>query len=112
MLTLVRRAVPFIILIFSAFVIQAQPVLAAAKGTEAPAKPYRIQTSGKQITIKSTRDIKNVMVWSSAGNRLFEQKDINAETFNFKLNVNEKIFFIRIQLKDGKVYSEKIGLAD
>lgn len=94
----------------SALIIEAQPVLAAATEANKPAKPYRIQTSGKQITIKSTKDIKTVMVWSSGGNRILEQKDINAGSYNFRLTVNEKVLFIRIQLVDGKVYSERLGL--
>ena len=81
-----------------------------AKSTENFARPYRILTSGKQITIKSSRTIKSVMVWSSGGNRVHEQRDINAALYNFRITVNEKIFFIRVQLEDGNTYSEKIGV--
>lgn len=81
-----------------------------AKSTEDFAKPYRILTSGKQITIKSSKAIKSVMVWASGGNRVHEQKDINAALYNFRITVSEKIFFIRVQLEDGNTYSEKIGV--
>ncbi|MGZ8559818.1 MAG: hypothetical protein ACXWWC_15855 [Chitinophagaceae bacterium] len=73
-------------------------------------KPYRILTAGKQVTIKSTKNIKSIMVWSSGGNRIIEDKNVNAANYNFRITVNEKIFFIRVQLADGKTYSEKIGI--
>ncbi len=81
-----------------------------AKATENLAKPYRILTSGKQITIKSSKTIKSVIAWTSGGNRVYEQKDINTALYNFRITVNEKVFFIRIQLADGNSYSEKIGV--
>ena len=80
------------------------------RSTENLAKPYRILTSGKQITIKSTKAIKSVMVWASGGDRVHEQKDINTALYNFRITVSEKIFFIRVQLEDGNTYSEKIGI--
>ena len=91
---------------------QAQPAGTSApfKETEKSSKPYRILTSGKQITIKSTKDIKSIIVWTSDGNRILEHKDINASNYTFRITVREKIFFIRIQLADGKTYSEKIGV--
>lgn len=110
MLTLIKKIFPIAALLLSAVAIEAQPVLAAATEKNKPAKPYRILTSGKQITIKSNKEIKNIMVWSSNGNRILEQKEINAESYAFRLTVNEKILFIRIQLNDGKVYSERLGI--
>jgi hypothetical protein len=86
----------------------------AVKGNEPPVKqnatPFRIITSGKQITVKSSKDIKTIMVWTSSGHRILEQKDVNASVYNFRINVSEKIFFFMLQLIDGKVYSEKIGI--
>jgi len=110
MQTPIRRLFPLIALLFSTLMMEAQPAFTAAAEINNPAKPYRIQTSGKQITIKSTKDIKTVMVWSAGGNRILEQKDINTDSYNFRLTVNEKVLFIRIQLIDGKVYSERIGI--
>lgn len=111
MLTVFRHILPLAALLLSTLMIEAeaQPIAASADSAK-PAKPYRILTSGKQITIKSTKDIKSVMVWSSGGNRILEQKEVNAASYNFRISVNEKIFFIRLQLVDGKVYSEKIGI--
>ena len=73
-------------------------------------KPYRILTAGKQVAIKSTKNIKSIMVWSAGGNRIIEDKNVNAANYNFRITINEKIFFIRVQLVDGKIYSEKIGI--
>jgi hypothetical protein len=111
MLTLTRRTIPLLLaLMLSAAAIEAQPVLAANTESNKPAKPYRIQTSGRQITIKSTRDIKSIMVWSGGGNRILEQKEVNADSYTFRPAVNDKVLFIRIQLNDGKVYSERVGI--
>ena len=90
---------------------QAQPVNTAdVKENEKNNKPYRILTSGKLVTIKSTKTIKNVMVWTSGGNRIIEDKNVNTSSYNFRITVNEKTFFIMVQLVDGKTYSEKIGV--
>jgi hypothetical protein len=82
------------------------------RDAEKTARPYRILTSGKQITIKCTGEIKNLMVWTSAGNRIVEQKNIKSSEYSFRVTVPEKLFFIMIQLADGKTYSEKIGLVN
>jgi len=91
---------------------QAQPVNSSASVKENTeiSKPYRIHTTGKQVTIKSTMNIKSIIVWTSDGHRFVEQKDVNTGSYNFRITVNEKILFVRIQLADGKTYSEKIGI--
>jgi hypothetical protein len=73
-------------------------------------KPYKIVTSGSQITIKSSRNIKNVMVWTSSGHRVIEQRDINSSSFDFKSPSREKFYFLMVQMNDGKVYTEKFGI--
>lgn len=73
-------------------------------------KPYRIFTSGKQITVKSTKDIKSVMVWTASGHRIVEQNEINANSYSFRININEKIFFLMLELQGEKRYTEKIGI--
>ena len=75
-----------------------------------PAKPYRVLTNGKSITVKSSQDIKSIMVWTADGHRVLEQKDINATNYNFRITINARIFFLRVQMADGKTYSEKFGL--
>jgi hypothetical protein len=78
--------------------------------SEKISKPYRIQTSGKQVTIKCTKELKSVIVWTSGGHRVVEHKDVKATSYSFRITVKEKIFFIRIQLTDGNTYSEKVGI--
>ncbi|MBL7748465.1 MAG: hypothetical protein JNM19_13595, partial [Chitinophagaceae bacterium] len=90
------------------FAAQAQPV------TNTPAikesKPYKVLTSGKQITIRSTKEIKHVMLWTSGGNRLVEQREINNTSYTFTIPVSGSYFFLMVGLAGGKIYTEKIGL--
>jgi hypothetical protein len=73
-------------------------------------KPYRILTSGKQVTIKSTKNILNIMVWTASGHRIVEQRDLKATTYSFQANSREKVYFIMIQYEGLKPYTEKIGV--
>lgn len=73
-------------------------------------KPYRILTSGKQVTVKSTKLIKNIMVWTASGHRIVEQRDVNASTFNFNAPAKDKIYFIMIQYDGMKPFTEKVGV--
>lgn len=73
-------------------------------------KPYKVLSSGKQITIRSTKNIKHIMVWTTSGNRVAEQKEINTNNFVLDITAPQKTFFLMIALNDGKIYTEKIGL--
>ena len=84
--------------------------ISASNHTEKTFKPYRILTSGKQVTVKSTKNIKTLMVWTSGGHRIVEEKNLNVNSYSFRIQVNEKVFFVMVQLADGKTYSEKIGV--
>lgn len=92
--------------------IVAQPVYKPAKDSVVKAKPYKLLTAGKQITIRSntTNNILSVMVWTSGGHRVLEQKDINASSYQFRISVNSSAYFMMIRMADGKSYSEKIGV--
>ena len=87
---------------------QAQPL--NDDPAKAEAKPYKILTSGKQVTIKSTKDIKHIMLWTNGGNRLVEQKEINASSYTFTIPVEGKYFFLMVGMMNGKIYTEKIGI--
>lgn len=92
-----------IVLLFGfTLAVQAQP----AKQT----KPYKVLTSGKQITIKSNITINHVMLWTSGGNRLVEQRGINAGNYSFTIPILGKFFFLMVGLTNGKIYTEKIGV--
>lgn len=72
-------------------------------------KPYRILTSGKRITIKSSKDISYIIAWTTTGNRFVEQTNPGTSSYNFTVPSPEKIVFIMIEL-NGKRYTEKIGV--
>jgi len=113
---MMRPAIRIIFVIFSltcfSILSRAQPVntSTAVKENEKGNKPYRILTSGKLVTIKSSKPIKNLMVWTAGGNRIVEEKNINSPNYSFRVTVSEKVFFVMVQLTNGKTYSEKIGV--
>lgn len=74
------------------------------------AKPYKVLTTGKQLTIKSSKNIKHVMVWTTSGDRVVEQRDINNSSFTIDIPISRKTFFLMVGLENGKVYTEKIGV--
>lgn len=108
MLSAIRRLLAVAFFSILCIVSQAQPVNDPAFRKEV--KVYKILTSGKQITIKSTKNIKHIMLWTTDGHRVVEQKEINNSSYTFTVPVNQKTFFLMIGLSDGKIYTEKIGI--
>ncbi|MBL7743561.1 MAG: hypothetical protein JNN00_08835 [Chitinophagaceae bacterium] len=106
MLSSIRRLVAIIAIACISVLSQAQPLTAEAGSN----KPYKILTSGKQITVKSSKNIKSIMVWTASGHRIVEQKEINEPSFSFTVNISEKVFFLMIQFEGSKPYTEKIGI--
>lgn len=110
-MTLTLRIILAIAMLVSLSPTYSQPVISSnyfEKRDEK--KPYKVLTSGKQVTIKSTSQIKTVMVWTSSGHRIVEQKSVNANTFTFRISINERIFFIMLRMENGKHFTEKIGV--
>ena len=103
---MIRTLTIFLATLFTLVITHAQP---AAKAEN---KPYRVVASGKQVTIKSTKDIRSVMVWTAGGHRILEQKDINATSFTFSIGISGKVFFLLVELKGNERYTEKIGLRE
>ena len=108
MATSVRRLMAVSILSVSLSVSKAQP--AAEQPIKKETLPYQVLTSGKQIIIKSNRNIQHIMLWTTRGHRVVEQRDINAATYTITIPVDEKIFFLMLGLEGGKIYTEKIGM--
>lgn len=81
-----------------------------AQGSKTTAKPYKIQIAGKQLTIKSNKPIQQVMIWTTEGHRVVEQKNINNNFFSIELTVNRKVFYLMIGLTNTKIFTEKIGI--
>lgn len=107
MVTSICRLLAVAFLSLSLITSQAQP---EPKPVPKELKPYKILTSGRQITIKCTKDINHVMLWTSGGNRVVEQREINNSQYSFTVPVSQKTFFLMIGLKNGKVYTEKVGI--
>jgi len=76
----------------------------------AAAKPYKVLTSGKRITVQSKTEINKIFVWTSTGRRFVEENNVKAASYSFTVTINEKFFYIMLELKDGKRYTEKIGV--
>lgn len=75
------------------------------------ARPFKILTSGRQITIKSSKEISNIMVWTSSGHRIVEQTRVGAASFSFSVaQSKEKIFFVMVQYASGRPVTEKFGI--
>ena len=101
--------------LLAALVLSASFFVAGAQGnSEYPVKkenpPYKVFTSGKRITIKSSKAIQHIMLWTTDGNRVAEHKQINANSFTLNLNMGQKTFFLMVGMEGGKTYTEKIGL--
>ncbi len=107
--TVIRRLLAVTILSASLFVSQAQPEISSLAKES---KPYKLLTTGKQITIKSSKQIKHVMLWTTGGNRVVEQREINNSSFVINIPVSQKTFFLMVGLSDGKIYTEKIGIRE
>jgi hypothetical protein len=109
-----RRITTIIAIAFLFFFAQVQPAIARSIADTGAGKPYKILTSGKQVTVKSTksnRDIKSIMVWTASGHRIVEQREVNASSFSFNVvNVSDKYFFLMIQYEGQKPFTEKIGV--
>ena len=73
-------------------------------------KPYKVLTAGKRITVQSKTEISKIMVWTSSGHRFVEENDVKAPSYTFVVSISEKFFYIMLELKDGKRYTEKVGV--
>ena len=73
-------------------------------------KPFKILTSGKKITIQSKQNLKTVIVWTANGHRLIDEKNVNATTYSFNVTIPEKVFYVRVDMEDGKMYTQKLGV--
>lgn len=110
---IIRKAILVFALFNVTHFMQAQvkpPGNAEEKIAEASAKPYKILTNGKQITIQSKQDIRSVMVWTAGGHRIVEQKAVNASTYKFTVPGKEKVLFLMLETTKGKRFTDKIGV--
>ena len=101
------RSNPRIALVLAFILFFFSPLLVKAQTT---AKPYKIHTSGKEVTIKSSKPIKEVMVWTNTGYRIVENRAVHSNNFSFLVNVQAKIIFVMIHYGGNKPFTEKLGL--
>ena len=106
----VRKLMVFALLTCLYVFSYAQPFPATESQYTKENKPYKILTSGKQVTIKSTKEIRTVIVWTASGHRIVEDKSVNSTSFSFNIVVSEKVFFVMIQYEGSKPFTEKIGV--
>lgn len=85
--------------------------LATTKETgRPPAKPYKVLTNGKQITIQIKQNLKSLLVWTASGHRIVEERDLKVTSYSFTMPAKEKVFFIVLETTEGKRYTEKMGV--
>ncbi len=99
----VSRLIAMLLLSVLFIAVEAQPV-------KKEPKPYKVLTSGRQLTIKSIKSIQHVMLWTTGGDRVIEQRDINSNSYSVNIPISRKAFFLMIGLENGKIYTEKIGI--
>ena len=78
--------------------------------TAPSAKPFKVLTNGKQITIQSKQNLKSLMVWTASGHRIVEEKELQTNSYSFTIPAKEKVFFMVIETADGKKFTEKMGV--
>ena len=78
--------------------------------TSEPAKPFKILTNGKQITIQSKQNLRSIMVWTASGHRFVEEKELKSNSYSFTVPSKEAIFYMMIETAEGKRFTEKMGV--
>lgn len=74
------------------------------------AKPFKILTNGKQITIQSKQNLRSIMVWTASGHRFVEEKLLTTNSYTFTVPSKEKVFYMMIETAEGKRFTEKMGV--
>ena len=74
------------------------------------AKPFKILTNGKQITIQSKQNLKSLLVWTASGHRFVEEKELKTNSYSFTVPSKETIFYMMIETAEGKRFTEKMGV--
>lgn len=102
----------FVLTIFAmtGFSQKASPKTIAENNVSRAKKPFKVLTNGRTITIKSTTNLKNIMIWTSQGNRVVEQKDIRQTQFTYNATIRENVFFILVEMENGGRYTERVGI--
>ena len=78
--------------------------------TPASAKPFKVLTNGRQITIQSKQNLRSIIVWTASGHRFVEEKELKTNSYSFTVPAKEKVFFMMIETAEGKRFTEKMGV--
>ena len=78
--------------------------------TSTTAKPFKVLTNGKQITIQSKQNLKSLMVWTASGHRFVEEKQLTSNSYSFTVPAKETIFYIMLETAEGKRFTERMGV--
>ena len=76
----------------------------------AGAKPFKVLTNGKQITIQSKQNLRSLMVWTASGHRFVEEKALTTNSYSFTVPAKEKIVYIMLETAEGKRFTERMGV--
>ena len=110
---------PFIRKAIVVFTLSAASNFIYAQGASVPlareisspaAKPFKVLTNGKQITIQSKQNLKSLMVWTASGHRIVEEKNLKTNSYSFTAPAKEKVFYMAIETAEGKRFTEKMGV--
>ena len=109
---IIQKAILVFALLIVSYFIQAQikPLRNAVEPTLTSAKPFKVLTNGKQLTIQSKQNLKSIMVWTASGHRIVEEKDLKTNSYTFNVPSKEKIFYIMIETSEGKRFTERVGV--
>src|SRR5688572_18597875 len=78
--------------------------------TTPTAKPFKVLTNGKQITIQSKQNLRSLLVWTASGHRFVEVKGLTSTSYSFTVPAKEKIFYIMLETAEGKRFTERMGV--
>lgn len=106
----IRKAILVFALFFATYIINGQGNSVPGTEVSTSAKPFKVMTNGKQITIQSKQNLKSIMVWTSSGHRIVEEKDLKTNSYSFAVPAKEKVVFIRLETAEGKRFTEKMGV--
>jgi len=108
----IRKAILVFALFSVTYIINAQAKRSPiSEITTVPtAKPFKVLTNGKQITIQSKQNLKSLMVWTASGHRIVEEKELTTNSYSFTLPAKEKVFFMVLETAEGKRFTEKMGV--
>src|SRR4029078_12627962 len=89
-----------IVLFSTSILISSQAQVAESTGKEP--RPYKVSNNGRQVTLKSSKTMQHVMLWTTDVHRVIEQREINNSTCSFTVPVSNKLFFLMVGFGDGK----------